>query len=178
MIEFGKLGRCVVEGCFDGGSMTSDGEVMLLGATDRKLGLLQAAARCIAVPRNPLLTAHEHRGDDATGIGPAGQQLQLAQCRHLCAGHAPVAHALVWCSGALAFAVGTAHAQVRSQITQVNPPVDRSLLGLRARQADVVSVQAAGQGKRPATRDKRNHRFRRKAIGLQCCFSLHLCSRF
>ena len=128
MIEFGKLGRCVVEGCFDGGSMTSDGEVMLLGATDRKLGLLQAAARCIAVPRNPLLTAHERRGDYATGIGPAGQQLQLAQCRHLCAGHAPVTHALVWCSGALAFAVGTAHAQVRSQITQVNPPVDRSLL--------------------------------------------------
>ena len=128
MIEFGKLGRCVVEGCFNGGSMTSDGEVMLLGATDRKLGLLQAAARYIAVPCNPLLTAHERRGDDATGIGPAGQQLQLAQCRHLCAGHAPVAHALVWCSGALAFTVGTAHAQVRSQITQVNPPVDRSLL--------------------------------------------------
>lgn len=32
-IEFGKLGRRVVEGCFDGGSMTSDGGVMLLGAT-------------------------------------------------------------------------------------------------------------------------------------------------
>ena len=128
MIEFGKLGRCVVEGCFNGGSMTSDGEVMLLGATDRKLGLLQAAARYIAVPCNPLLTAHERRGDYATGIGPAGQQLQRAQCQHLCAGHAPVALALVWCSRARAFALGTAHAQVRSQITQVNPPVDRSLL--------------------------------------------------
>ena len=57
-IEFGKLGRRVVEGCFDGGSMTSDGGVMLLGATDRKLGLLQAAARCIADPRNPLLITH------------------------------------------------------------------------------------------------------------------------
>ena len=30
-IEFGKLGRRIVEGCFDGASMTSDGGVMLLG---------------------------------------------------------------------------------------------------------------------------------------------------
>ena len=70
------------------------------------------------------------------------------------------------------------HAVAAPCIHPAYQPVDRSLLGLRARQADVVSVQAAGQGKRPATRDKRNHRFRRKAIGLQCCFSLHLCSRF
>ena len=47
-IEFGRLGRRVVEGRFDGGSMTSDAGVMLLGATDRKLGLIAAAARCIA----------------------------------------------------------------------------------------------------------------------------------
>ena len=45
-IEFGRLGRRVVEGCFDGGSMTSDAGVMLLGATARKLGLPQAATRC------------------------------------------------------------------------------------------------------------------------------------
>jgi hypothetical protein len=30
-IEFGKLGRRIVEGCFDGASMTPDGGVMLLG---------------------------------------------------------------------------------------------------------------------------------------------------
>ena len=58
-IEFGHLGRRVVEGRFDGGSMTSDGGVMLLGATDRKVGLLDAAARCIADPRNPLLIKHD-----------------------------------------------------------------------------------------------------------------------
>ena len=52
-IEFGHLGRRVVEGRFDGGSMTSDAGVMLLGVLDRKLGLLQAAANCIADPRNP-----------------------------------------------------------------------------------------------------------------------------
>ena len=57
-IEFGRLGRRVIEGCFDGGSMTSDAGVMLLGATDRKLGLLQAAASCIADPRSPLLITH------------------------------------------------------------------------------------------------------------------------
>lgn len=60
-IDFGRLGRRVVEGRFDGGSMTSDGGVMLLGATDRKLGLIDAAARCIADPRNPLLITHAVR---------------------------------------------------------------------------------------------------------------------
>ncbi len=57
-IEFGRLGRRVVEGRFDGGSMTSDAGVMLLSATDRKLGLINAAARCISDPRNPLLIKH------------------------------------------------------------------------------------------------------------------------
>ena len=57
-IEFGRVGRRVVEGRFDGGSMTSDGGVMLLGQVDRKLGLLDAGARCIADPRDPLLIKH------------------------------------------------------------------------------------------------------------------------
>jgi len=57
-VEFGRLGRRVVEGHFDGGSMTSDAGVMLLGAADRKLGLIEAAARCIADPRRALLIKH------------------------------------------------------------------------------------------------------------------------
>jgi hypothetical protein len=57
-IGFGHLGRRVVEGHFVGGSMTSDVGVMLLGATDRKLSLMQAAAHCIADPRSPLLVKH------------------------------------------------------------------------------------------------------------------------
>ena len=61
VIDFGQLGRRKVEGRFDGGSMTSDGGVMLLSATDRKLGLTAAAARCIADPRNPLLITHAVR---------------------------------------------------------------------------------------------------------------------
>lgn len=57
-IEFGRLGRRVVEGCFDGANMTSDAGVMLLAETDRKLGLSDVAARCIADPRSPLLIKH------------------------------------------------------------------------------------------------------------------------
>ena len=60
-IELGRLGRGVVEGRFDGGNMTSDGGVMLLGATDRKLGLLDAAAHCLPDPRNPPLIKHTVR---------------------------------------------------------------------------------------------------------------------
>ncbi len=57
-VEFDRLGRRVVERRFDGGSMTSDGGVLLLRAVDRKLGLIEAAARCIADPRSPLLIKH------------------------------------------------------------------------------------------------------------------------
>ena len=38
--------------------MTSDGGVMRPGAVDRKLGLIEAAARCISDPRSPLLIKH------------------------------------------------------------------------------------------------------------------------
>ncbi len=61
VVDFGRVGRREVQGCFDGGSMTSDGGVMLLSAADRKLGLTAAAARCIADPRNPLLITHAVR---------------------------------------------------------------------------------------------------------------------
>ena len=60
-IDFGRVGRRVVEGRFDGGSMTSDGGVLLLGATDQKLGLIDAAARCNADPRSPLPITHAVR---------------------------------------------------------------------------------------------------------------------
>ena len=63
-IEFGRLGRRLVQGQFDGGSMTSDAGVMLLGATDRKLGLMQAAARCIADPTQSA-TGHPQRSRPA-----------------------------------------------------------------------------------------------------------------
>ena len=57
-IEFSSLGRRVVQGSFDAGSMTGDAGVLLLAETDRRLGLTQAAAKCIADPRNPVLITH------------------------------------------------------------------------------------------------------------------------
>jgi Transposase DDE domain group 1 len=58
-IEFGPLGRRVVEARFDDGSMTSDGRVMLVRATGRNLFLLNAPAGCIADPRNPLFITYD-----------------------------------------------------------------------------------------------------------------------
>lgn len=58
VLECGRLGRRVVEARFDGGSMTSDAGVLLLSKVDQRLGLIAAAARCIADPRNPLLITH------------------------------------------------------------------------------------------------------------------------
>jgi hypothetical protein len=47
-IEFTQLGRCVVEGQYDGRSVTCDIGVIWLGVTDCKLGQVRAAANCIA----------------------------------------------------------------------------------------------------------------------------------
>ena len=43
-VEFGRLGRCVVEAAFDGGDIVSDGGVLLLKRVDARLGLTRAAA--------------------------------------------------------------------------------------------------------------------------------------
>jgi hypothetical protein len=60
-LEFGHLGRRVIEGRFDGGSMTSDGCVMLLAALDKRLGLIDAAARAMVDPREPSSITHSIR---------------------------------------------------------------------------------------------------------------------
>lgn len=58
VLECGRVGRRVVEARFDGGSMTSDGGVVLLAKIDQRLGLIANAARCIADPREPTLVTH------------------------------------------------------------------------------------------------------------------------
>ena len=60
-LEFGRLGRRVIEGQFDGGNMTSDGGVMLIGALDRRLGRIDAAAQGITDPRDPQAITHSVR---------------------------------------------------------------------------------------------------------------------
>ncbi|MCA3030692.1 MAG: transposase, partial [Rhodocyclaceae bacterium] len=60
-LEFGHLGRRVIEGRFDVGNMTRDGGVMLLAKLDQRLGLTDAAARCITDPREPSTITHSIR---------------------------------------------------------------------------------------------------------------------
>ena len=55
------MGQRVVDGCFGGSSIASEDGVMLLGETDRKLGLIDAAVRCIPDLPNPLLIKHAVR---------------------------------------------------------------------------------------------------------------------
>ena len=50
--------RSVVAG-FDGGRITSDAGALLLGATDRVIGLTRRMAACFVDERNPLLIEHE-----------------------------------------------------------------------------------------------------------------------
>ena len=57
-LDFGHLGRRVIEGRFDGGNMTSDGGVMLVSAVDKRIGLIDAAARAIVDPREPSSIKH------------------------------------------------------------------------------------------------------------------------
>ncbi|HVO22893.1 MAG TPA: transposase, partial [Candidatus Margulisiibacteriota bacterium] len=43
---------------FDGGRISSDGGVLLLGEVERRLGIAETLARLIADPRNPRLVTH------------------------------------------------------------------------------------------------------------------------
>ena len=53
-------GRAVVAG-FDGGRMTSDAGALLLGVTDRAIGLIERFAACFTDGRRAELTEHEVR---------------------------------------------------------------------------------------------------------------------
>jgi hypothetical protein len=55
---FPAVGRKKLTGAFDGGRLTSDGGVMLLGVVERQLGIAAKLSRLIADPRNPLLVTH------------------------------------------------------------------------------------------------------------------------
>jgi hypothetical protein len=56
--EFARAeGRAVVAS-FDGGAITSDAGALLLGATDRVLGLTRRLAACFKDSRNPAYTEH------------------------------------------------------------------------------------------------------------------------
>jgi len=60
-MEFGRLGRRVIEANFQGGAISSDGGLMLLRQGDRCLGLSQAVADGLGDPRDPERITHPLR---------------------------------------------------------------------------------------------------------------------
>ena len=60
-IEFGRLGRRVIEADFSGGELSSDGGMMLLRQLDERIGLTRAAAAVVSDPRAPDRVVHPMR---------------------------------------------------------------------------------------------------------------------
>jgi hypothetical protein len=61
-IEFGKLGRRLIEADFSGGDLSSDdGGMMLLKQVDERIGLTRAAAAVLSDPRDPDRIVHTMR---------------------------------------------------------------------------------------------------------------------
>src|SRR6266403_4089307 len=56
--DFGLVGRREVVGSFDGGAITSDAGALLLGTTDRAIGLVDRFAACFTDYRRPELIEH------------------------------------------------------------------------------------------------------------------------
>ena len=56
--SFPAVGRKKITAAFDGGRITSDAGVMLLGQAERRLKVADKLAAVIADPRNPLLITH------------------------------------------------------------------------------------------------------------------------
>lgn len=60
-IEFGRLGRRIIEANFQGGAISSDGGVLLLRQMDRRIGLSSSAASALQDPRHPERIQHTLR---------------------------------------------------------------------------------------------------------------------
>lgn len=60
-IDFGRLGRRVIEADFSGGALCSDGGLMLLRQVDRRTGLTRAAADALGDPRQSSKVRHSLR---------------------------------------------------------------------------------------------------------------------
>lgn len=60
-IEWGKVGRRVIEAAFDGGDIVSDGGVLLLRQVDQRIGLTKAIARVFDDRRRRASVAHGMR---------------------------------------------------------------------------------------------------------------------
>jgi hypothetical protein len=61
VVEFGRVGRRVVQAAFDGGDIVSDGGVLLLKRVDERLGLTRAAALALGDERRSASIEHSMR---------------------------------------------------------------------------------------------------------------------
>jgi len=57
-VQFGRVGRRMVEAAFDGGDIVSDGGVLLLKQVDDRLGLPHAAAQAFGDERRSASVQH------------------------------------------------------------------------------------------------------------------------
>jgi hypothetical protein len=57
-LSFPAVGRKKLTAAFDGGRITSDGGVLLLGEVELQLGIAETLAGLIDDPRNPLFVTH------------------------------------------------------------------------------------------------------------------------
>ena len=60
-IEFGRVGRRIIEANFDGGDLSSDGGLMLLRRVDERIGLSRAGAAALDDARDPSRITHSLR---------------------------------------------------------------------------------------------------------------------
>ena len=60
-LEFGRVGRRLVEANFEGGAISSDGGLMLIREVDRRLGLSKAVAAALHDPREQEAITHSLR---------------------------------------------------------------------------------------------------------------------
>ncbi len=60
-VEFGRVGRRVVQAAFDGGDIVSDGGVLLLKRVDERIGLTRAAALALGDERRGASIQHDVR---------------------------------------------------------------------------------------------------------------------
>lgn len=60
-IEFGRLGRRIIEANFEGGDLSSDGGLLLVKQVDARIGLSRAAAAVLSDPRDPARITHSLR---------------------------------------------------------------------------------------------------------------------
>ena len=58
-IEFGRAGGRRVVADFDGGMVSSDAGALLLGETDKAVGLVERFSACFWDSRNPIYVVHE-----------------------------------------------------------------------------------------------------------------------